>query len=91
MILDYADEETESFHATGKSRKIPPDVQKAAMRKLNMLAAADDMRDLASPGNNLEALKGDLRGYHSIRINRQWRLIFIWDGGAREVQIVDYH
>ncbi len=71
----------------------PPDVARAARRKLAVLDAAlrlDDLR--APPGNRLEALSGDRAGQHSIRINDQWRVCFAWrDGGAYEVEIVDYH
>ena len=64
-----------------------------ARRKLVQLDAAEELSDLmVPPGNRLEALKGDLRGYHSIRINDQWRIIFRWTGaGPEEVEIVDYH
>lgn len=67
--------------------------QRAGLRKLIMLAAATRLDDLARPpGNRLEALRGNRRGQHSIRINDQWRLCFRWkDGGAEDVEIVDYH
>ena len=62
------------------------------MRKLDMLNAAHSLMDLRSPpGNRLEALRGNLRGMHSIRINDQWRVVFRWQEGAHEVQIIDYH
>ncbi|MGI9431372.1 MAG: type II toxin-antitoxin system RelE/ParE family toxin [Myxococcota bacterium] len=63
------------------------------MRKLDMIQAAHELKDLRSPpGNRLEALRGGLRGHHSIRVNDQWRLVFRWaDGRASEVRIVDYH
>lgn len=68
-------------------------MQKAARRKLDMLNAAlnlDDMR--APPGNRLEALRGNLAGHHSIRVNDQWRVVFRWkDGAAHDVKIDDYH
>ncbi len=68
-------------------------VERIALRKLRQLDAATDLGDLASPpGNHLEALKGDRRGQHSIRINDQWRICFVWrDGDAFDVEIVDYH
>lgn len=71
----------------------PPDVARRAFRKLRLLHAAGDLRDLASPpGNNLEALLGDRAGQHSIRINGQWRICFRWsEGGADDVEVVDYH
>ena len=67
--------------------------QRAVLRKLIMLAAATRLDDVARPpGNRLEALRGNRRGQHSIRINDQWRLCFRWkDGGAEDVEIVDYH
>jgi toxin HigB-1 len=68
-------------------------IEKVALRKLDMLDAAAGLADLrAPPGNRLEGLKGDREGQHSIRINDQWRLCFVWrDGGAELVEIVDYH
>jgi proteic killer suppression protein len=68
-------------------------VKAVALRKLDMLDAATRLADLRSPpGNRLEALAGDRRGQHSIRVNDQWRLCFVWrDGGAELVEIVDYH
>lgn len=67
--------------------------QRVARRKLLLLHRAKDLGDLAAvPGNRLEALKGDRAGQHSIRINNQWRLCFVWkDGDAHQVEIVDYH
>ena len=67
--------------------------EKAACRKLDMLDAAAQLTDLRSPpGNRLEALKGDRAGQHSIRINDQWRICFVWrDGAAEAVEIIDYH
>jgi len=71
----------------------PSDLGGIARRKLIQLDAAAELSDLKiPPGNRLEALKGDLRGYHSIRINDQWRVVFRWtDTGPEEVEIVDYH
>ncbi len=68
-------------------------IESTAQRKLGMLAAAVELRDLMSPpGNRLEALKGDRSGQHSIRINDQWRVCFVWtNAGAENVEIVDYH
>jgi toxin HigB-1 len=67
--------------------------ERQALRKLDVVDAAPDLRALATlPGNRLEALKGDRKGQYSIRINDQWRLCFVWrDGHAYEVEIVDYH
>jgi proteic killer suppression protein len=71
----------------------PADIGAVTRRKLVQLDAASDLSDLlVPPGNKLEALKGDLRGYHSIRINDQWRIIFRWtEIGPEDVEIVDYH
>ena len=71
----------------------PSDLGGIARRKLVQLDAAAELSDLmVPPGNRLEALKGDLRGHHSIRINDQWRIIFRWtEAGPEEVEIVDYH
>ena len=96
MIASFADGATEAlFHGeTGKSiKKIPFDIRKVAVRKLDMVNAAHELQDLrVPPGNRLEALKGALRGKHSIRINDQWRIVFRWkDGDAHEVEIDDYH
>lgn len=67
-------------------------IERAALRKLDMLAASSGRADLMSPpGNRLEALKGSRKGQHSIRINDQWRVCFVWDDGASDVEIVDYH
>ena len=74
-------------------RQFPPELKRAARRKLLYLHDAAEIVDLRTPpGNRLEAMKGKLAGYHSIRINDQWRILFQWDGGnAKDVQIVDYH
>jgi toxin HigB-1 len=74
-------------------RRLPPDVYATARRKLLYLHDADDLRDLrVPPGNRLEALKGPLKGWFSIRINEQWRVVFRWsESQAFEVKIVDYH
>jgi proteic killer suppression protein len=80
--------------ALGKTPKgFPSNVLRSAQRKLAMIHEANRLEDLlAPPGNRLEALKGDRKGQHSIRINDQWRVCFIWsDGGAEQVEIVDYH
>ena len=74
-------------------RRLPPEIHSTAVRKLDMLNAAADLRDLrVPPGNRLEALRGDLEGRHSIRVNDQWRIVFRWEAGdAHNVEIVDYH
>lgn len=96
LIASFRDKATEAlFHGeSGKAtRRIPPDIRGAAVRKLDLLNAATELDDLkAPPGNRLEALKGELRGKHSIRINDQWRIVFRREkGDAHEVEIVDYH
>lgn len=75
------------------SHKLPQDIQKTALRKLRMLNNAKRLEDLAVPPNNqLEALKRNRVGQHSIRINDQWRICFVWtEGGPAHVEIVDYH
>nr|WP_210311764.1 type II toxin-antitoxin system RelE/ParE family toxin [Rhizobium soli] len=80
--------------ANGKLPKgFPSDIARRAVRKLTMIENAVELIDLRSPpGNHLEALRGDRSGQHSIRINDQWRVCFVWsDGGAEQVEIVDYH
>jgi proteic killer suppression protein len=92
MIHGFADDQTELIWEGRRSRKLPPDMQAVALRKLRMLNRARVLEDLRiPPGNRLEALKGDRAGQHSIRINSQWRLCFIWKEGAFDVEIVDYH
>jgi proteic killer suppression protein len=93
MIQTFADKDTEGLFQGRFSRKLPQDVQRIAQRKLRQVHAAEALTDLrAPPGNHLEALKGDRAGQHSIRINDQWRICFVWsDGGAEDVEIVDYH
>ncbi|MGV2293010.1 type II toxin-antitoxin system RelE/ParE family toxin [Trinickia sp. YCB016] len=92
MIKSFRCKDTEALYA-GKSPKRFRAIEAAAIRKLQMLEAAKELKDLRSPpGNQLEALKGDRRGQCSIRINGQWRLCFVWtDDGATEIEIVDYH
>ena len=96
MILDFGDQATEDiFHGenTKAARRIPPIIWSVASRKLDMLNAAHQLQDLlVPPGNRLEALHGKLAGFHSIRINDQFRIIFTWaDGNAKRVEITDYH
>lgn len=75
------------------TRRFPADLRRVARRKLQYLHDAAELKDLAvPPGNRLEALKGNLKSYHSIRINDQWRVIFKWNQGAvSDVAILDYH
>jgi proteic killer suppression protein len=93
VIESFGDAETQKVFEGTRSRKLPGDIQHRARRKLRMLNHARELRDLtAPPSNRLEALKGDLKGFWSIRINDQWRLIFRWDDGfKRDVEITDYH
>ncbi|MCR4269154.1 type II toxin-antitoxin system RelE/ParE family toxin [Nitratireductor sp. ZSWI3] len=93
MIQSFADPETELIWKGLRSRKLPPDIQSVALRKLRMLNQARVLQDMrVPPGNRLEALKGARKGQHSIRINDQWRICFEWqDGGPSNVEIVDYH
>jgi proteic killer suppression protein len=92
MIRGFADRETELVWSGRRSRRLPSDIQAVALRKLRMNQARvlSDLR--VPPGNRLEALRGDRAGQHTIRINDQWRICFIWtDGGPSHVAIVDYH
>jgi proteic killer suppression protein len=96
MIASFGDDGTaDLFHGRTSShtRRIPGNIVNGAARKLDLINAAHSIEDLrAPPGNRLEALKGNLKGYHSIRINQQWRIVFQWkDGAAHEVRINDYH
>ena len=92
MIKSFFEKEAEKIFNRHFSGKLPQDIQHAARKKLIMLDAATDLNDLRRPpGNRLEALKGDRKGRHSIRINDQWRICFIWeDSDAYDVEITDY-
>ena len=83
------------FHdrLTAVTRRFPPELRRPAQRKLQYLNAAAGLRDLVvPPGNRLEALKGDHRGFHAIRINDHWRIVFRWeDDGVTGVEVADYH
>lgn len=96
MIVSFGDKATEDlFHdrRTKRIRSHPPEILRSAAQQLDVVNAARDLRDLrAPPGNRLERLKGDLKGFFSIRIKQRWRIIFRWDAAdASEVRIVDYH
>jgi proteic killer suppression protein len=93
VIRTWADGEAEKLFALRRSRKLPADLQRIALRKLRMLDAATTLEDLTvPPANRLEKLRGDRAGQWSIRINDQWRVCFVWrDGHAHNVEIVDYH
>lgn len=97
VIQSFGDSGTEDFYngqsSRGARQAVPPALVVVAHRKLDMLNAAGALTDLRiPPGNRLEALRGNLKGFHSIRINDQYRLIFRWsDGQAHDVAITDYH
>lgn len=93
VIQSFFDKETEKIFHGGSSRKLPTDIQNRAelkLRQINRTLAVEQLRLPIS--NRLEALKGDRKGFYSIRINSQWRIIFRWENGhAHDVQILDYH
>jgi toxin HigB-1 len=93
MIVSFGNKETQMVWLGQRVKKLPNEVQEIGRRKLRMLNNSQNMMDLTiPPSNKLEKLKGQLKAYHSIRINDQWRIIFKWnDGNAFEVQIIDYH
>jgi proteic killer suppression protein len=96
MIVSFGDEATADLYhnrQTSRVRRFPHDILSRAIRKLDVLNAAHRLIDLRSPpGNRLEALSGDWAGYHSIRVNQQWRIVFRWqENNAHDVQLVDYH
>jgi toxin HigB-1 len=92
MILSFKCADTQALFTTGKSRRFA-NIKSVAERKLTQLHAAVSLESLkAPPGNRLEAVVGDRRGQHSVRINDQWRLCFVWTNeGAKDVEIIDYH
>jgi len=93
MIVSFKCKETEKIFGREYSRKLPATIQKLAFRKLRMLNRSATREDLrVPPRKRLEALSGSRKGQHSIRINDQWRICFVWrDGNAHDVEIVDYH
>ena len=96
MIVTFGDRATEDLYhnrLTSRARRFPPEIVGPALVKLDMVDAAGAIVDLsAPPGNRLEALRGELAGFHSIRVNQQWRIVFRWeDGNAHEVRLTDYH
>lgn len=93
MIRSYKDKDAQAVAERRRVKKMPLDIQRRAQRKLVILNNAVDLEDLrVPPGNRLKALSGDRAGQHSIRINDQWRICFVWSGGdAFQVEIVDYH
>jgi proteic killer suppression protein len=93
MIRSFAEPETDRIWSGERSRKLPHDIQDRALIKLRMLNEAEVLSDLRNPpSNRLHALEGGRAGQHSISINMQWRICFLWrDGGADGVEITDYH
>ena len=95
MIRGFRDKETRRIWERGRSRAVPANLQRKALRKLTELNNAEELDDLrVPPGNRLEKLSGDREGQHSIRINDRYRVCFVWRseaGDARDVEVVDYH
>ncbi len=93
MIKSFADKETEKIFGRSYSKKLPENIHRRAYRKLLQIDLMYSVEELRSPpGNRLEKLSGNREGQHSIRINNQWRICFIWkDSDAFEVEIVDYY
>ncbi|HEY0667390.1 MAG TPA: type II toxin-antitoxin system RelE/ParE family toxin [Sphingobacteriaceae bacterium] len=93
MIISFGSADTEEIWLGNRVKKIPPEIQQVGRRKLRMINNAVDLIDLRiPPANRLEKLTGQLKLFYSIRINKQWRIIFKWhSGNASEVEIIDYH
>lgn len=93
MIINFGNKETEKLYISGKSKKFPQSIIKVALRKLDYLNSAKDINDLKiPPGNRLEQLKGRYESFYSIRINKQYRIIFSFENSnISGVEIVDYH
>lgn len=93
MLRSFADKDTERIWRRERSRRLGQMTQRAALRKLLILDAADTLDDARiPPGNRLEKLRGDRAGQHSIRVNQQWRSCFRWTtAGPEDIEIVDYH
>ncbi len=93
MIKTFADAQTEALFRTGKAKKVPADVARRVLRKLEAVHAARQITDLrVPPGNRLHALRGDRDGQHAIAVNDQWRICFRFvDGDAYDVEFCDYH
>ncbi len=93
MIRSFGSKDTERIWHEQYVKGVDRTVQRATLRKLELIHAAKVVEDLRiPPGNRLERLVGDRRGEHSIRVNAQWRLCFVWrDGGVDNVELVDYH
>ncbi len=93
MLRSFAEKDTKRVWRRERSRRLDPTTQRAALRKLLILDAADTLNDARiPPGNRLEKLRGDRAGQHSVRVNQQWRICFRWTtAGPEDVEIVDYH
>lgn len=93
MIKTFADKETQQLFVSGKSKRLPSDLLRRAIRRLEFIHFANDIKDLLVPrSNRLHALKGDRKGQHSISINDQWRICFRFiEGDAYDVEVTDYH
>ena len=93
MILSFGTKDTEKIWNGERIKKIPAEIQQVGRRKLRMLNNSQNIGDLKIPlSNRLEKLSGEFRGFYSVRINDQWRIIFKWENNnAKEVQIIDYH
>lgn len=96
MITSFGDRITSDLYhgiSSGRVRRLPPQITETALHKLDVLNAALSLDDLCSPpGNRLEALRGNLMGFYSIRINSQWRIIFRWHSlNSHDVKVIDYH
>ena len=93
MIKSFKDKETEKIFNRYFSKKLPQSIQRSALLQLRSLNQARNIKDLRNPpSNHLEKLRGNRKGQHSIKINDQWRICFVWDGNdSYEVEIADYH
>jgi proteic killer suppression protein len=93
VIRSFRDKDTLRLWDRERVRRLGPDIQRSALRRLTRLDAAESLDDMrAFPGNRLARLRGDRAGQHSIRVNDQWRICFVWtDAGPEDVEIVDYH
>ena len=93
MIKSFRDKRTETIYDEDVPKGLSRDLAQTALRKLRLIHAAPGLADLQSPpGNRLEALRGDRKGQHSIRVNQQWRICFVFEDGAfHQVELVDYH
>ena len=93
MILSFGSKRTEQIWLGNRIKNLPLDIQTVGRRKLRMLNNSQNISDLTiPPSNRLEKLSGNLSGFYSIRINKQWRIVFKWSkGNASEVEIMDYH